>query len=179
MEELTVKDDVRENNRNDSALVIFIPEIIVPPHQTPGEISRLYLPEQRREGRYPLLGDGAAYRPIKEEAIIVAPKKWGATTPRDLVGACVGITVIGTIPIIKDNRLTAEILIVRLTEPDGTAPADFIRADWTSVVETDVYLGMDTWVDYPPGIHFQPAPAPFPTPEEAEKAEEEDPDNYW
>lgn len=180
MEELSVKDVVKFNKASTKVFGPFMSERIVLPEDSSGEILSQFLAEERRWGRYPLLGNGTAYQPIKEETIVVAPREWGATTPSDLVGALVGVKVIGTIPIIKDNHITAEILIVRLTDPDGVTPADSVRADWASAVETDVYLGMDTWVDYPPGIHTQPEP--FPTPEEAEKAEEEeeeDADNYW
>ena len=172
MEELRVKEVVKANKANNKAFGAFMTERIVRPDGQPGDILAQFLAEERREGRYPLLGDGQTYRPLKEETIIVAPKAWGATTPGDMVGALVGIKVIGTIPVIKNNRMTAEISVVRLTEPDGNSPADFVRAEWKSCVETDVYLGRDTWVDYPPGIHTQPEPET--TPEE-----EDDTEGYW
>lgn len=172
MEELRVASVVRENKKNTKAFGTLMSERIVLPDGGPGEILSQFLAEERREGRYPLLGDGKTYRPLKEETIIVAPREWGATTPNDLIGALVGVEVVGSIPITKDNILTAEIIVVRLTEPDGSTPADFVRAAWKSCVETDVYLGMDTWVDYPPGIHTQPEPEPAPT-------QEEEDEGYW
>ena len=176
MEELSVKEIVRANKANANTFGQFMTERIVRPDDSPGEILSQFLAEERLDGRYAILGDGQTDRPLQEETIIVAPKKRGFTRPDELVGALVGVSVIGTIPIIKDNILTAEIIIVRLTEPDGISPADFVRAEWKSCVETDVYLGMDTWVDYPPGIHTQPEPEPesSPTPEE-----DEDDEDYW
>ena len=171
MEELRVASVVRENKKNTKAFGTLMSERIVLPDGGPGEILSQFLAEERREGRYPLLGDGQTYRPLKEETIIVAPKGWGATVPEDLVGALVGVEVVGSIPIIKGQHPTMEISVVRLTEPDGNSPADFVRAEWKSCVETDVYLGRDTWVDYPPGIHTQPEPETTP--------EEDDTEGYW
>lgn len=183
MEELSVASVVKANKANNKAFGAFMTERIVRPDGGPSKILSQFLAEERLEGRYPLRGNGREYRPLKEEVIIVAPKAWGATNPSDLVGALVGVTVIGTIPIIKDNRKTMEIIVVRLTDPDGTAPADFVRAGWAPVVETEVYLGRDTWVDYPPGI-----PSAFPEESEPEEEAEttsdptpddDDDEGYW
>lgn len=152
MENLSISDIVKLNKTNTKALGQFMSERIDLPDGRPGELLSQFLAAERREGRYPLLGDGA-YRPILEETIIVAPREWGATTPDDLIGAHVGVQVIGTIPIIKDHQPTLEILIVRLTEPDGTEPPGLVYAGWTSVSETDIYLGRDTWVNYPVAIN--------------------------
>ena len=130
------------------------------------------------EGRYPLLGDGALYRPIEERSIVVVPREWGATTPDELAGALVAVKVIGTIPVAEDEPDNGEILVVRLTDADGSAPADFVRVGTTTRTETDVPLGWDTWVDYPPGI-----PTAFP--EEATESEPssdtttDDDEGYW
>lgn len=148
MENLCIANIVKFNKDNAKALGQFMSERIDLPDGRPGKILSQFLAEERREGRYPLLGDGS-YRPIVEEVIVVAPREWGATTPADLIGARVGFQVIGTIPIIKDHQPTLEILVIRLTEPDGTEPSNFVYAGWTSVSETDIYLGKDTWVNYP------------------------------
>lgn len=149
MENLCIADIVKFNKDNAKALGQFMSERIDLPDGRPGKILSQFLAEERAEGRYPILGEGTSYCPIKEEAIIVAPQKWGVTTPEELIGASVGFRVIGTIPIIKDHQPTMEILVIRLTEPDGTEPSGFVYAGWTSVSETDIYLGRDTWVNYP------------------------------
>lgn len=185
MEEIRVSEVVRMNKKNTKVFGPFMSERIVCPDGRPGQLLSQFLAEERLQGRYPLLGDGPLYRPIEEGTIVVTPRKWGATTPDELVGALVGVTVIGTIPVAEDDPDAGEILIVRLTEPDGTAPADFVRAGLitgilraglTSGVETEINLGWDTWVDYPPGI---PTAFPEEEPEPAPDSDDTDDEGYW
>ena len=180
MEELSVMAVVENNKINAKAFGPFMSERIVLPDGRPGDLLCQFLAEERLEGRYPLLGDGALYRPVEQGTIVVAPREWGATTPDELAGALVAVKVIGTIPVAEDEPEAGEILVVRLTEPDGVAPADFVRVGTTTRTETDVPLGWDTWVDYPPGV-----PTAFPAEEEPEPtpAPDDDPDDddegYW
>lgn len=177
MEELSVKEVVAENRKNTKTFGVFMSARIIEPDGRPGKFLRQFLAEERLQGRYPLLGEGSLYDPLKWDAIIVAPREWGATTPDELVGALVGVRVVGTIPIASGGHMTGEILVVRLTEPDGTSPADYVRAGLAAKVETDIQLGWDCWVDYPPGI-----PSAFPE-EESEPApdsdDSDDDEGYW
>lgn len=178
MEELSVKDVVWSNKRNTETFGIFMSERIIRPDGCPVQLLRQFLAEERLEGRVPLLGGGPLYRPLEERTIVVAPRTWGAETPDELVGALVGVKVIGVIPIAEDDPSAGEILIVRLTEPDGVTPADFVRAGDGGLHETDVYLGWDTWVDYPPGI---PSAFPAEEPESDDPAtdDNDDDEGYW
>lgn len=179
MEEIRVTDVVRANKRNVRVFGPFMSEHIVLQDGRLGETLRQFLADERLQGRYPIMGNGPLYRPVEEGAVVVAPRTWGVTTPDELTGALVGVDVVGTIPVDEYDSSAGEILVVRLTEPDGIAPADFVRSGPAIRTETDVCLGWDVWVDCPTGIPSAFSAAPFPTPEEAEKAEEEDPDNYW
>ena len=169
MEEIRVVDVVENNKINTKAFGPFSHERIILPDGRPGETLLQFLAEERLAGRYPILGDGALYRPVEERSIVVVPREWDVTTPDELTGALVGVDVVGTIPISEDDPDAGEVRVIRLIEPDGTAPADFVRAGVGGYSETDLYLGWDTWVDYPPGI-----PTAFP--EEEEEAPEPDPD---
>lgn len=173
MEDLKVADIVRANKRNTKIFGAFMSERLVLPDGRLGETLRQFLAEERLQGRYPLQGNGPLYRPIKEGTVVVVPRTWGATTPAELAGALVGIEVIGTIPVAEDEPSAGEILVVRLTDPDGTVPADFVRSSPTIRTETDVPLGWDTWVDYPPGI-----PTAFPA-EDPEPDDDNDDEGYW
>ena len=174
MEDLKVVDVVRGNKRNVKVFGPFMSERIVLRDGRLGETLRQFLAEERLAGRYPLLGNGPLYRPIEEGSVVVVPRTWGATTPDELAGALVGIEVIGTIPVAEDEPAAGEIVVVRLTEPDGTVPADFVRVAPTTRTETDVCLGWDVWVDYPPGI-----PSAFPAEEEPEPDDDDDDEGYW
>lgn len=179
MEELSVAAVVKANKINAKTFGPFMSERIILPDGRLGDLLCQFLAEERLAGRYPLLGNGPLYRPIEEGVVVVAPRTWGVTTPDELTGALVGVDVVGTIPVDEYDSSAGEILVVRLTEPDGIAPADFVRSGPAFRTETDVCLGWDVWVDCPTGIPSAFSAEPFPTPEEAEKAEEEDPDNYW
>lgn len=175
MEELSVKEVVQENKRNAEAFGVFMSGRIVLPDGRPGQLLSQFLAEERLQGRYPLLGrESSPYKPLKWDAIIVAPREWGATIPDELVGALVGVSVVGNIPISSGGHMTGEIRIIRLTEPDGTTPTEFVRADLSSEVETDIQLGWDTWVDYPPGI-----PTAFPPEEPESDHTPDDDEGYW
>lgn len=176
MEELSVLAVVRENKRNTKIFGAFMSEHIVLPDGRLGNTLCQFLAEERLDGRYPLLGDGALYRPIEQGTIVVAPREWGATTPDELAGALVGVSVIGTIPVAEDEPDSGEILVVRLTDADGSAPADFVRVGTTTRSETDVPLGWDTWVDYPPGI---PSAFPEEPDPESDPTDDEDDEGYW
>lgn len=177
MEELKVADVVWFNKHNTETFGPFMTERIILPDGRSGELLSQFLADERREGRYPFLGDGQLYRPLEEGSVVVAPREWKATTPDELAGALVGVEVIGTIPVAEDDPEHGEILVVRLTEPDGAVPADFVRVGPRVRTETDVHLGWDTWIDYPPGI-----PSAF-TEEEPEPDPDDDPDSddegYW
>ena len=174
MEDLKVAAVVLANKVNTAAFGPFMSERIILPDGRPGDLLCQFLAEERLDDRYPLLGDGALYRPIEERSIVVVPREWGATTPDELAGALVAVEVIGTIPVAEDEPAAGEILIVRLTEPDGSAPADFVRVGPTVRTETDVPLGWDTWVDYPPGI-----PTAFPAEDPDPTDDDDDDEGYW
>lgn len=174
MEDLKVAAVVLANKVNTAAFGPFMSEHIVLPDGRLGDTLCQFLAEERLYGRYPLLGDGALYRPIEEGTIVVVPREWGATTPDELTGALVAVEVIGTIPVAEDEPDNGEILVVRLTDADGSAPADFVRVGTTAKTETDVALGWDTWVDYPPGI-----PSAFSAEEEPDPAPDDDDEGYW
>ena len=175
MEELKVADVVKSNKKNTIVFGPFMSERIILPDGRLGETLRQFLAEERLQGRYPLLGNGPLYRPLQEGTVVVAPRSWGAKTPDELAGALVGIEVIGTIPVAEDEPDSGEILVIRLTEPDGTSPADFVRSGPTTRTETDAPLGWDTWVDYPPGI-----PSAFPEEEpEPDDNDDDDDEGYW
>ena len=179
MEELRVVEVVRMNKKNTKVFGPFMSERIVLPDGRLGETLRQFLAEERWWGRYPLLGNGPLYRPIEEGTVVVAPKNWGVSTPDELAGALVAVEVIGTIPVAEDEPDNGEILVVRLTDADGTAPADFVRSSPVIRTGTDVHLGWDCWVDYPPGI-----PTAFPAEEEEEEPDpahttDDDDEGYW
>ena len=178
MEELRVVDVVRMNKKNTKVFGPFMSEHVILPDGRTGNTLCQFLADERREGRYPLLGDGPLYRPIQEGTVVVAPRTWGVTTPDELTGALVGIEVIGTIPVAEDEPEAGGILVVRLTEPDGVAPADFVRSAPTIRTETDVCLGWDTWVDYPPGVPTA-FPEPEPDPEPDDDPTDDDDEGYW
>ena len=178
MENMSVKQVVQENKKNAKAFSVFMDERII--NEDIGPRLDQFLANERERGLYPLLG-GGYYNPLQEGVIVVAPRKWGVTTPNELIGALVGVTVIGTIPVAEDLPEHGEIIIVQLTEPDdGEGPADFVRAGDGGRAETDICLGWDCWVDYPPGV-----PTAFPAEEEPEPtpAPDDDPDDddegYW
>lgn len=173
MEALNVAAIVKANKTNTKVFGPFMSERIILSDGRTGNTLCQFLADERREGRYPLLGDGPLYRPIQEGTVVVAPRTWGVTTPDELTGALVGIEVIGTIPVAEDEPEAGEILVVRLTEPDGVAPADFVRSAPTIRTETDVCLGWDVWVDYPPGI-----PSAFPA-EDPEPDDDDNDEGYW
>lgn len=174
MEDLSVRNIVRANKANNKVFGPFMSERIILPDGRTGDTLRQFLAEERLQGRYPLLGNGPLYRPIEEGSVIVAPRAWGVTTPDELAGALVGVEVIGTIPVAEDAPEHGEIVVVRLTEPDGTVPADYVRSAPVIRTETDVCLGWDTWVDYPPGI-----PTAFQAEEEPESDPTDDDEGYW
>lgn len=177
MEELSVKDIVWSNKRYTEVFGIFMSERLVVPDGRPGKLLRQFLAEERQEGRVPLLGGGPLYRPLEERSIVITPREWGVETPDELVGALVGVKVVGTIPIAEDDPSAGEILVVRLTEPDeGDGPADFVRCGDGGFTETDVHLGWDTWVDYPPGI---PSAFPEEEPDPDPATDDNDDEGYW
>ena len=176
MEEMRVVDVVESNKMNVKTFGPFMSERIIHPDGRPGETLIQFLAEERLAGRYPLLGDGALYRPIEEGTVVIAPREWGATTPDELAGALVSVEVIGTIPVAEDEPDNGEILIVRLTDADGSAPADFVRVGPTVRTETDVALGWDTWVDYPPGI---PSAFSAEEPDLTPDTTDDDDEGYW
>ena len=178
MEALSVKDIVRENKKNAEMFDIFMAERIIFPGGVPGGHLCQFLTDEFRKGRVPLRGEMAKYDPVKEQAIVVVPREWGANTPDELVGAIVGVEVIGTIPIAEDQPDDGEILVVRLTEPgDGDGPADWVRFGNGGLNETDVHLGWDVWVDYPPGIPSAfPEEEPEPDPDDSDDSDGE---GYW
>lgn len=177
MENMSVKQVVQENKKNAKAFSVFMDERII--NDDIGPRLDQFLANARERGLYPLLG-GDYYKPLQEGVIVICPKSWGITTPNELIGALVGVTVIGTIPVADDIPEHGEILIVQLTEPDeGDGPADFVRAGDGGRFETDLKLGWDTWVDYPPGI-----PTAFPSEEETESDPtpdtiDDDDEGYW
>lgn len=180
MEELNVVNVVEANKLNTKAFGPFMSERIILPDGRPGETLLQFLAEERLAGRYPILGDGALYRPVEERSIVVVPREWDATTPDELTGALVGVDVVGTIPVAEDLPEHGEILVVRLTEPDGANPADYVRSAPVIRTETDVCLGWDTWVDYPPGIPTalpeEEAPESEPSPD---TTTDDDAESYW
>ena len=180
MEVLSVKEVVRENKRNLKSLSVFMDERIVRSNGELGPRLDQFLAGERQMGLYPLLG-GAYYKPLQEGVIVTAPKSWGITTPNELVGALVGVRVIGSIPVAEDRPEHGEIHIVRLTEPDdGDGPVDWVRAGGPPKCDTDLHLGWDVWVDYPLGI-----PTAFPEEEEPDSDSDSAPDSddddegYW
>ena len=90
MEDLKVVDTVLANKVNTGAFGPFMSERIILPDGRPGETLIQFLADERLQGRYPLLGDGALYRPVEERSIVVMPREWDATTPDELTGAMVG-----------------------------------------------------------------------------------------
>ena len=175
MEKLNVKQIVWENRENTEAFGVFMAERIIFPGGVPGGHLCQFLADEFQKGRVPIRGERAKYDPLKEKSIVVVPRGWGVNTPDELVGALVGVSVVGTIPIAEDRPDEGEILVVRLTEPgDGDGPADWVRFGNGGLNETDVHLGWDTWVDYPPGV-----PSAFPEPEPDDPAPTDDDEGYW